>query len=66
MSSGFRQEDFSTNFSIGPYVKLSSAVAAILVDSLGRRTKILKEDHLKLLPSLILIDLVVSDEKIFE
>ena len=43
-ANGFRKEDFYGNFPIGSHVKLSSAVAAILVEVLKCQT-VLEEDH---------------------
>jgi hypothetical protein len=66
-ANGFRQEDFLWEFPIGFYVKLSSAVAAILVVDLKCRTQFRKgTTHGSFQQSLVEIGSVVSEEKIFK
>ena len=60
-ANGFRQEEFP----IGPYVKLSSAVAAILVGGLKCRTQIWKgSTQRSFQQSVVEIGSVVSDKNI--
>jgi hypothetical protein len=64
-ANGFKQEDFYGNFPVS-YVKLSSAVAAILVGGLKCQTKFWKGiTQGSFQQSLVKIGSVVSEEKIF-
>jgi len=60
--SSFRGEDLC-EFPIGSYVKLSSAVGAILVKGPNHQTH--EENHPMSHPNLDLIEQMVSDKKIF-
>jgi hypothetical protein len=66
LSNWFQTRRFLWEFPIGSYVKLSSAVAAILVRGLKCRTQFWKgTTQGSYQQSLVEIGLVVSEEKIF-
>jgi hypothetical protein len=66
LSQWFLRRRFLCEFPIGSYVKLSSAVGAILVEGPNRRTHFWKRTIQWLFhQNLLLIEQMVSDKKIF-
>jgi hypothetical protein len=66
LAQWFLRRRFLCQFPIGSYVKLSSAVGAILIEGLNRRTHFWKRTIQWLFhQNFVLIEQMVSDKKIF-